>query len=148
VHGVEVEVELETGHVLLKRVSAVHDPGRAINPKQVQGQIEGAIVQAMGWTLLEDFVIQKAVTISDRLSTYLIPTVQDIPPEIKTILIETPDPIGPFGVRGVGEIAFVPLAPAVVCAVRDATGVWFSHLPLKAEDLLRGLYPEIFSNSN
>lgn len=145
VQGVEVEVDLETGQVDLKRVVAVHDPGRAVNPAQVQGQIEGAVVQAMGWALLEDFVVQQGRIQSDRLSTYLVPTVRDIPASIQTILIETPDPIGPFGVRGVGEIAFVPLAPAIVCAVHDAAGIWFSRLPLKNEDVLRRLCPDIFT---
>ncbi len=134
--AVEVEVDLETGQIALLRVIAVHDPGRAVNPQQVVGQIEGGVIQAQGWALIEDFITEGGYVLTDRLSTYLIPTVLDIPADMKTVLIEKNDPVGPFGVRGVGEIPFIPLAPAIVCAVRDALGVWFDSIPLKPEQVL------------
>lgn len=139
VQGVEVEVDLETGQVELKKVVAVHDPGRAVNPTLIEGQIEGAIIQALGWTLLEDFVIEDAVIKSDSFRTYLIPTVVDIPRDLVIILLEGPDPIGPFGAKGIGEIPFVPLAPAIVSAIHDATGIWFNKIPINREVLLSEL---------
>jgi CO/xanthine dehydrogenase Mo-binding subunit len=134
--GVIVEVDLETGQVILDTVIATHDPGRAINPQKVEGQIQGAVVQAMGWALLENFVTEQAMIKTNTLSTYLIPTTLDIPAKVKSIQIEKPDPVGPFGVRGVGEIPFIPLAPAVIAAIRDATGIWFNHLPIKPEEVV------------
>jgi CO/xanthine dehydrogenase Mo-binding subunit len=88
---------------------------------------------------MEDFITQDGQVLTDRLSTYLIPTVLDIPLELKSVLIEKNDPVGPFGVRGVGEIPFIPLAPAMVCAVRDAVGVWLDSIPLKPERVLARL---------
>jgi CO/xanthine dehydrogenase Mo-binding subunit len=136
VHGVEVEVDIKTGQVFLDKVVAVHDPGRAINPQQVEGQIEGAVVQSLGWALVEDFITRDAMVLTDKLSTYLIPTALDIPLELTSILIEKPDPTGPYGVRGIGEIPFIPLAPAIVSAIRDAIGVWFDHIPITPEEVL------------
>ena len=138
--AVEVEVDTETGLVRLERVIAAQDPGRAVNPQQVRGQIEGAVVQAQGWTVMENFVTEGGRILTDRLSTYLIPTIRDIPSSVETHLIERPDPEGPLGVRGVGEAPFGPLAPAIICAVHDATGVWFDRLPLTPEAVWQGLH--------
>ncbi len=138
-HGAEVEVDTGTGEIHVRRVVAVHDPGRAVNPDQVVGQIQGGVIQAQGWTLLENFVTEGGRVLSDQLSTYLIPTSLDIPGEVHGILIEEPDPTGPFGVRGLGEIPFVPLAPAVVSAIHDAIGIWFEELPVLPEKVLQRL---------
>ncbi len=138
--AVEVEVDAQTGLVRLERVVAVQDPGRAVNPQQVRAQIEGAVVQAQGWAVMENFITEDGRILTDRLSTYLIPTARDIPPVLETHLLEKPDPEGPFGVRGVGEPPFGPLAPAIVCAIRDATGIWFDRLPLTPEAVWRGLH--------
>lgn len=135
VHGAEVVVDLETGQVRVVRITAVHDPGKAVNPQLVEGQIEGAIVQGLGWTLLENFQVKHGRVISDSLSTYLLPTSNDIPLEISMVLIETPDPLGPYGARGVGEIPIVPLAPAVSTAIHNAVGVWCTNLPILPEAL-------------
>jgi CO/xanthine dehydrogenase Mo-binding subunit len=137
--AVEVEVDIETGETELLRVVAVHDPGRMINPQLVMGQIYGGIIQAQGWAMIEDFITEQGKVLTDSLSTYLIPTALDVPPNIDVILIEKPDPVSSLGVRGMGEIPFVPLAPAIASAVRDATGVWFDSLPLKPERVLAGL---------
>lgn len=137
--GVEVSVDKDTGEVCLRRVVAIHDPGKAINPEQVVGQIQGGIVQAHGWTTMENFVSRSGRVLSDQLSTYLIPTSLDIPTEVEAVLIEEPDPGGPFGARGVGEIPFVPLAPAVISAVHHATGIWIDELPLLPEVVLKNL---------
>lgn len=134
-----VEVDLETGHVRVLRVICADDVGKAVNPQGVIGQVEGAIVQAVGYVILEDFQQDDGDVLTDRLSTYLIPTVVDTPMRIDSVLLEHPDPIGPWGARGMGEMPFLPLAPAVVAAVRDAVGVWFDEFPLTPERVLRGL---------
>jgi CO/xanthine dehydrogenase Mo-binding subunit len=135
----EVEVDLETGHVRLLRVWCADDVGTAVNPQLVQGQIEGAVVQAQGYAVLEHFVQKEGRTLTPYLSTYLIPTVLDVPQEVNSIILEYPDPIGPFGVRGMGEMPYLPLAPAVVAAVHDATGIWFDDFPLTPDRVLKAL---------
>jgi CO/xanthine dehydrogenase Mo-binding subunit len=136
---VEVEVNCNTGEVRLKRVWAAHDVGRAINPMHVEGQIQGAISQAQGWTLLEDFVMQEGQVRTKSYADYLIPTVYDVPDEIHSLILEVEDPQGPYGVRGLGEMPMLVLAPAILDAIHDATGVWFNKLPVKAEDVLLAL---------
>jgi CO/xanthine dehydrogenase Mo-binding subunit len=135
----EVEVNPDTGQVRLKKVWAAHDVGRAINPMHVEGQIQGAISQAQGWTLLEDFIMQDGQLRTRSYADYLIPTVYDVPDEIQTMILEVPDPQGPFGVRGAGEMPMLVLAPAILDAIHDATGIWFNKLPVKAEDVLLAL---------
>ncbi|MFN3309671.1 MAG: xanthine dehydrogenase family protein molybdopterin-binding subunit, partial [Anaerolineales bacterium] len=137
--AVEVEVDSETGAVRLVRVISADDVGKAINPLQVQGQIEGAVVQAAGYAILENFIQKDGYVHTQHLSTYLIPSVLDIPEQVDSLILEYPDPIGPYGARGMAEMPFLPLAPATVAAVRDATGVWFSEFPLIPERVLRGL---------
>lgn len=136
---VELAVDTETGEIRILTVHCANDVGKAINPIAVQGQIEGAIVQAAGYVLMEDFRQKDGYVLTDKLSTYLIPTVRDIPIEINPIILEFPDPIGPFGARGMGEMPFMPLAPAIIDALYDATGVWFTEFPLTPERVLRGL---------
>jgi CO/xanthine dehydrogenase Mo-binding subunit len=137
--AVIVEVDTETGLVKLVEVITADDVGRAINPQQVAGQIEGAVVQALGYVLMENFVQKDGFTQTQHLSTYLIPTVLDIPEQVEPLILEYPDPIGPWGARGMGEMPFLPLAAAVIDAVHDATGVWFSEFPLTPERVLQGL---------
>ena len=134
-----VEVDIETGHVRILDVNTADDVGKAVNPQQVQGQIEGAVVQAAGYTILENFVQKDGYVETQHLSTYLIPTILDVPEQVISQILEYPDPIGPFGARGMGEMPFLPLAPAVIAAVHDATGVWFHEFPLTPERILRGL---------
>lgn len=142
-HGVEIDVDLDTGEIRVRRVVAVHDVGRAVNPAQAVGQIQGGVVQAHGWTLLEHFLTQGGQVLSDQLSTYLIPTSLDIPGQVDAILIEEPDPNGPFGARGLGEIPFVPLAPAVISAIHHAVGIWFDDLPVLPERVLERLTEDL-----
>jgi len=134
-----VEVDMETGQVRLVEVICANDVGRAVNPQGVRGQIEGAIVQASGYALMEDFQQAGGYVQTGQLSTYLIPTVRDIPEKIDSIIIETADPIGPWGARGMGEMPYIPLAPAIAAAVKDATGVWIDEFPLTPERVLRYL---------
>ncbi len=136
---VEVEVDIETGQVHILKVVSVNDVGRAVNPQQVEGQIEGGVVQATGYAILENFVQKDGYVQTQHLSTYLIPTVLDVPDQVESVILEYADPIGPWGARGMAEMPFLPLAPAVIAAVHDATGVWFSEFPLTPERVLRGL---------
>jgi CO/xanthine dehydrogenase Mo-binding subunit len=135
----EVEVNRDTGEVRLTKVWAAHDVGQAVNPMQVEGQIHGALAQAQGWALLEDFIMQDGQIRTKSYADYLIPTVYDIPDEINTLVLEIADPQGPYGVRGLGEMPMLLLAPAILDAIHDATGVWFNQLPVKAEDVLLAL---------
>jgi CO/xanthine dehydrogenase Mo-binding subunit len=136
---VEVAVDAQTGQVRLLKVWAAHDVGRAINPTHVEGQIHGAISQAQGWTLLEDFSLEEGQLRTKSYADYLIPTVYDMPDEIHSLVLEIADPQGPYGVRGLGEMPMLVLAPAILDAIHDATGIWFTKLPVKAEDVLLAL---------
>ncbi|MCP4537274.1 MAG: molybdopterin-dependent oxidoreductase, partial [Chloroflexi bacterium] len=138
--AVEVEVDTETGELRVLRVVCADDVGKAINPQQIEGQIEGGVVQALGWATCENFITVKGHVLTQHLSTYLIPTIDDVPGSVESIIVEHPDPRGPWGARGMGEMPFIPLAPALVAAIHDATGVWFDELPLTPERVLRGLH--------
>jgi len=137
--AVEVEIRKSTGEITCTRVFCADDVGKAVNPQQVRGQIEGGIVQAFGYTTLEKFIQKHGVVETDSLSTYLVPTIKDIPHETIPIIIEDPDPLGPLGARGMGEMPYIPFAAAVCAAVHAASGVWFNEFPLTPEVILRGL---------
>jgi CO/xanthine dehydrogenase Mo-binding subunit len=137
--AVSVEVDTELGTVRILDVFSGHDVGKALNPQQVEGQIEGAVVQAAGYALTEDFQQQDGYVQTSLLSTYLIPTVLDIPERVESLIMEVPDPIGPWGARGMAEMPYIPLTPAIIAAVHDATGVWFDRFPLTPERVLRGM---------
>ncbi|MCX6059494.1 MAG: xanthine dehydrogenase family protein molybdopterin-binding subunit [Chloroflexi bacterium] len=135
----EVEVDTETGHVRVIRIVSADDVGKAINPDLVIGQIEGAIVQAHGYAVIEDYKTKDGRVLTDQLSTYLIPTILDIPESVESVLVEIPDPNGPWGARGLGELPFLPVAPVIAAAIHDATGVWISEFPFTPERVLRAL---------
>jgi CO/xanthine dehydrogenase Mo-binding subunit len=137
--GVEVEVDIETGELRVVRVICVDDVGRAINPQQVVGQVEGGVVQALGWLTCENFVTRGGYVQTPNLSTYLIPTTADLPERVESVVVELPNPIGPWGARGMGEMPFIALAPALVAAVHEATGIWFDEFPLTQERILAAL---------
>jgi CO/xanthine dehydrogenase Mo-binding subunit len=137
--AVQVAVDTETGRVRIERFICADDVGKAINPQQVVGQIEGAVVQALGYTLLEDWKTKDGRVLSDKLSTYLIPTVLDIPDQLESIVVEVPDPNGPWGARGMGEVPYLPVAAAVAAAVYDAVGVRCDEFPLTPERVWQGL---------
>jgi CO/xanthine dehydrogenase Mo-binding subunit len=129
----EVEVDVELGTVRVLSIHAAHDVGRAINPTQVEGQIHGGIAQGLGLALMEEYISGK----TDNLHDYLIPTAGDIPP-ITVHLIEDPEPLGPYGAKGVGEPALIATAPAIFNAIYHATGVRPNHAPV-TPDRLRAL---------
>ena len=135
----EVEVDTETGHVRVIRMVSADDVGQAINPSLVEGQVEGAIVQAQGYTILEDYKMKDGYVLTDQLSTYLLPTILDIPEKVETIIVEVQDPNGPWGARGLGELPYLPVAPAIAAAIHDAIGVWIDEFPFTPERILRAL---------
>ena len=137
--AVECEVDEETGKIRIIKVICADDVGKAINPMLIEGQIEGGIVQAAGYSILENFIQKDGKVLTDKLSTYLIPTVLDIPSDVESIIMEYPDKVGPWGVRGMGEMPFMPFAPAVIHAVHSATGVWFDDFPLTPEKVYFGI---------
>ncbi len=137
--AVEVIVDLDTGHVKVESVVCAVDVGKAINPGLVRGQIEGAVAQAHGYAVTERLVTEQGRILNPHLSTYLIPGIGDIPERVESVIVEIPDPRGPWGVRGMAEMPFVPLAPAVSAALFDATGVWFNQLPLTPGRVSAGL---------
>ena len=137
--GVTLDVDVETGLIQILEVISVNDVGRAVNPLNVRGQIEGGVAQATGYAILENFIQKDGFVLTPFLSTYLIPTVQDVPEQTKAIILEYADPIGPYGARGMAEMPFLPFAPAVVDAMHQATGVWFNEFPLTPERVLKGL---------
>ncbi|KQU80023.1 aldehyde oxidase [Mesorhizobium sp. Root102] len=120
----ELEVDLKLGTVKLIKITAAHDVGKAINPLLVEGQIEGGIAQGIGMALMEEYIPGR----TENLHDYLIPTIGDVPP-IETILIEVSDPEGPFGAKGLGEHVLIPTAPAILNAIRHATGVLVTKVP-------------------
>jgi CO/xanthine dehydrogenase Mo-binding subunit len=134
-----VAVDEETGQVTVLHFVSADDVGKAINPQLVKGQIEGAVVQALGYALLEEWKTDGGRVLTDKLSTYLIPTIVDVPERMNPIIVEVPDPNGPWGARGMSEMPFLPAAAAVCAAVRDATGVRFDEFPLTPERVWRGL---------
>jgi CO/xanthine dehydrogenase Mo-binding subunit len=135
----EVEVDTETGHVRVLRLVSANDVGKAINPALLEGQIEGAVVQAQGYSLLEEYKTRNGQVLTDQLSTYLIPTIWDIPEKVESVLLEIADPNGPWGARGMGELPFLTVAPAIAAAIHDATGVWIDEFPFTPERVLRAL---------
>jgi CO/xanthine dehydrogenase Mo-binding subunit len=137
--SVDLEVDTETGEVTLLRVVCADDVGKALNPQQIEGQIEGAVVQAGGYVMMENFIQRDGKVITDKLSTYLIPTILDVPAKVESVILEYADPNGPFGARGMAEMPYIPLAPAITSALHDATGVWVDEFPLTPERVLRAL---------
>ena len=129
-----VDVDTELGTVVVRRIVAAHDVGRAINPTLVEGQVHGGIAQGLGMALMEAYVPGR----TDNLHDYLIPTVGDVPP-IEVILVEEAEPGGPYGAKGVGEPALVPTAPAILGAIRDATGARITSVPATPDRVLAAI---------
>jgi 4-hydroxybenzoyl-CoA reductase alpha subunit len=136
--AVEVEVDTETGEVKVLKIAAAHDVGRAINPMAVEGQIHGGISMGLGYGLYEELVVQEGRVLNPNFADYSLPTVLDMP-EIDPIIVETDDPAGPFGAKGMAEPACIPTAPAIANAVYDAVGVRIRDLPITPEKVLRAL---------
>ncbi len=134
----EVEVDLETGKVTVLRLVCANDVGRAINPMAVEGQIEGGAQMGLGYALTEELLVEQGRVLNPNLLDYRLFTAADMP-EMTTIIVETADPGGPFGAKGVGEMGGTPTAAAVANAVFDAVGVRMTRLPLTPERVLAAL---------
>lgn len=126
----DVTVDIETGHIRVERVTCANDVGKAINPVSIQGQIEGAVVQAYGYSILEQLQLKEGRILNPYFSQYLIPGIKDVPVQVDSVIVEEADPLGPWGARGMAEMPFLPVAPAITAALHDATGVWFDEIPL------------------
>ena len=137
-HLAEVEVDPATGKVEVLNFVAAHDLGKAINPLLVEGQIEGGAAQGIGWSLMEGLQFDNGKILNPNFHDYKMLTIKDIP-KITSLLIETIDPNGPFGAKGIGECAMVPTAPAIVNAIYDAVGVRIKDLPASPEKVFMGL---------
>ncbi|MDH3291329.1 MAG: xanthine dehydrogenase family protein molybdopterin-binding subunit [Gemmatimonadota bacterium] len=135
---VDVEVDTDTGEIRVTDLVAALDPGTAIHPVMVEGQMEGGVLQAVGYATIEEMKMADGGYVNDRLATYIIPTALDAP-RIKTVLVENPYSGGPFGAKGIGEIPMDCPAPAVIAAIHDATGVWLNELPATPEKLLAAM---------
>ena len=137
-HAAEVAVDVETGKVRVIKLVACFDVGKAINPLSVEGQLEGGTIQGMGYALMEDVLLEKGNTLTPSLSEYLIPTSLDVA-DVKCIMLESGDGIGPFGAKGIGEPAMVSAAPAIVNAVCDSIGVRVFELPVTPEKIVKAI---------
>ena len=134
----EVEVDTATGEVQLLGVWAAHDIGRVVNPRGVEGQIEGGVVQAVGQALMEDYIQVDGQTTTPGFAKYILPTSLDVP-QVTSVLVEDIDPNNPLGVKGIGEPAMVPTSPAIMNAIYDAIGVRITSLPATPEKVLVAL---------
>ena len=114
------------------RLVAAHDVGYQLNPMAVKGQVLGGVAQGMGWALTENLVMKDGVVQNTSFSTYMVPTIADMP-EVTPIIVESHDPIGPFGAKGIGEPSLIPTPPAIANAIWDAVGVRLRELPMSPE---------------
>ena len=138
-HVVDVEVDAETGKVEILRYTATQDAGKAIHPSYVEGQIQGGVVQGIGWALNEEYVMADDGSMSNTsFLDYRMPTSLDLP-MIDTVIVEVANPNHPFGVRGVGEVSIVPPLAAVANAVYAATGVRMTELPMNPVAIRKAL---------
>ncbi|MBI3076069.1 MAG: xanthine dehydrogenase family protein, partial [Deltaproteobacteria bacterium] len=135
----EVEVDVESGEVKVLRIVSAADVGRAINPMLAEGQIEGGVIQGLGYALCEEIRNEEGRVLNPNFSDYRIMACEDIPVEVKAILVEPVDPYGPFGAKGLGELVVAPVAPAVANAVAHAVGARITSLPITAEKLFTAL---------
>ncbi|MEM7133322.1 MAG: xanthine dehydrogenase family protein molybdopterin-binding subunit [Chloroflexota bacterium] len=141
-HIVDVEVDTETGKVEILRYTAVQDVGKAIHPSYVEGQIQGGVVQGIGWALNEEyFYSEDGHLLNSSLLDYRMPTALDLP-MIDTVLVEVPNPGHPYGVRGVGEVPIVPPVAAIANAIYNATGKRFYDIPMSPPKVAMRLLEE------
>lgn len=136
--AVEVEVDTSTGLVELLRATFAQDAGRAVNPKLLEGQMDGGFAMALGYALFEDLNLNNGKMMNNKFSKYLIPTAMDMI-NVKNIIIEDPESTAPYGAKGIGEPVMIPIAPAILNAIYNATGVRIKELPATPEKLMKAL---------
>jgi CO/xanthine dehydrogenase Mo-binding subunit/aerobic-type carbon monoxide dehydrogenase small subunit (CoxS/CutS family) len=130
-----VEVDLSTGEVHVPRIIAVNDVGKAFNPIGLQGQVEGGVMMGLGNALTEEYIVEKGIPFTDVLARYKMPSIKHTP-RIDSIIVEEPAADGPYGAKGVGELASIPTTPAICNAIYNATGVRVYRLPVDQDALL------------
>jgi CO/xanthine dehydrogenase Mo-binding subunit len=140
-HIAEVVVDIETGETRVTRIVAAHDVGRAINPREVAGQIEGGVAQGLGMALMEEVVTREGHIKNASFTDYIIPTIVDVP-LIESVIVERPDLEGPYGARGIGEPPLIAAVPAILAAIADAIGVIVEETPATAERVWRLLHQQ------
>ena len=139
-HIVDVEVDPDTGKVDILRCTAIQDAGKAIHPSYVEGQIQGGMVQGIGWALNEEYVVDnRGLMLNSSFLDYRMPISLDLP-MIDTVIVEVANPGHPLGVRGVGEVSLVPPMAAVANAISHAAGVRTNRLPMNPGSLLEVLW--------
>jgi len=131
-----VEVDTETGQVEILRIVTATDAGKAINPLNVEGQIEGGVSMGVGYALSEEIIQEGGYLKTPSLGDYMVPTSLDMPP-IETHIVEVPVSTGPYGAKGVGEPASIPTGPAILNAISDALNIRVTQIPATPENLLR-----------
>jgi len=135
----DLEVDRDTGVSRVVRYTCVQDVGKAVHPDFVEGQMQGGAAQGIGWALNEEYVYDQNGTMQNAgFLDYRMPVASDLP-MIDTVLVEVPNPLHPYGVRGVGEVPIVPPLAAVANAMRDATGIRFTDLPLSPPRVLEAI---------
>lgn len=136
----EVEVDTETGEVKVLKILYVADPGRAINPATVEGQLQGAIAQSLGYVLTEEHAVNKETGVleSDNFNTYKVPSALDMP-DTEVILYEEPVPSGPFGAKGIAQGAMIAVTPSIANAIYNAAGAFITDMPATPEKILAAL---------
>lgn len=125
----DVELDAETGLVRVQRIVIAIDAGRVVNPRQLRGQVEGGVVMGLGYALTEECELKEGLPVTRGFDGSGVPTTLDAPPRIEIVVLESPEPIGPFGARGIGEITMIPVVPAITAAIHDACGAWIDALP-------------------
>jgi len=135
---VEVEVDTETGQTKVVSVYSGHDAGKIINPTTGEGQVEGGVVQGLGYALVEEHHLAEGRIVNDQFSTYIIPTSMDTP-DIHTLMVERPYEWGPYGAKGLGETPIIAVAPAVTSAIAHATGARLREIPATPERVFAAL---------
>jgi len=137
-HVAEIEVDTETGEINIIRHSAAVDLGRAINPAACEGQIRGAVTQGLGYAMMEEMVWEDGKTLNPNFLDYRMPTIYDAP-DVRTVMVEVGNPQGPFGAKGVGEPAMVPVPAVINNALYNAVGIRFHDMPITPEKVLKAL---------
>lgn len=133
-----VDVNDETGKVDVIEMDACNDVGKAINPMQVEGQIQGGVVMGIGYALMEEVIFKDGDIRNKNFSDYIIPTSKDIP-EMKTIIVEDYEETGPYGAKGVGEPSTIPAATAILNAIYDAVGIRLTSLPATQDKIIKAI---------
>jgi CO/xanthine dehydrogenase Mo-binding subunit len=141
-HIAQVLVDTATGKVIVEKIWAAHDVGKAINRQAIEGQIDGGVIQGLGYALTEELLQDEGRLLNDTLAAYIAPLSVDIP-EIEHLIIEVPQPSAPNGAIGVGEPTLIPVAPAIANAITDAVGVRMNQIPMTPERVLNSLKEEI-----